>query len=310
MAGHRPHLHAYRKFSGVCSWRANLYKKTINQWDLSPLDIGRNFIKLNRTTDMTYDGDSDHKDLAVTYNYATSTGNLTYKQEWGEVTGSDDGSFTDTGTDKFGTTYTYAASTSPVTFLSQETVVNSASTTVKDTKFYYDSLSLGSATKGNETKREFWKSGGSWIDTEKTYNTYGLVTQDKDPRDKTTNYTFDSFNLYVATSTNPLSHTTAFQYDYSSGRVATTTDANNLRFVNVYDSLDRVKEIKQPDQTTPTTLVTRPKPNTRVTSRQLARHAIPVNSSRFLLASKIAVDGALTDLQGLPNLRHGEATLI
>src|SRR5262245_14091320 len=40
----------------------------------------------------------------------------------------------------------------------------------------------------------------------------------------------------------------------------------------------------------------RPKPNTRVTSRQLARHAIPVNSSRFLLASKIAVDGALTDL--------------
>src|SRR5215831_17524275 len=43
--------------------------------------------------------------------------------------------------------------------------------------------------------------------------------------------------------------------------------------------------------------------NTRVTSRQLARHALPVHSSRFLLGGQIAVGGARTDLQGLPNPR-------
>src|SRR5712691_2518595 len=52
-----------------------------------------------------------------------------------------------------------------------------------------------------------------------------------------------------------------------------------------------------------------PKPNTRVTSRQLARSALSVNSSRFLPCGQIAVDGARTDLQGVHNLRHREATL-
>jgi thiamine pyrophosphate-dependent acetolactate synthase large subunit-like protein len=50
--------------------------------------------------------------------------------------------------------------------------------------------------------------------------------------------------------------------------------------------------------------------NTRVTSRKLARHALPVHSSRFLPWGQIAVDGARTDLQGLLNLYHGEATLM
>jgi hypothetical protein len=65
--------------------------------------------------------------------------------EYGEVTGSDDGSFTDAGTDKRTTTFTYAASTTPhiLGLPSREQVVNQASSTVKDTKHYYDSLSLG-----------------------------------------------------------------------------------------------------------------------------------------------------------------------
>ena len=33
-----------------------------------------------RTTEMTYDGDADHKDKAETYRYDPSTGNLAYKQ--------------------------------------------------------------------------------------------------------------------------------------------------------------------------------------------------------------------------------------
>src|SRR5215471_18151866 len=53
-----------------------------------------------------------------------------------------------------------------------------------------------------------------------------------------------------------------------------------------------------------------PKTNTRVTSRQLACHALSVNRSRFPLCSQIAVDGPPTDLQSLPNLPHSEATVI
>ena len=95
-----------------------------------------------------YDGDSDHKDKAEVYTYDNTYGNLTSRVEWGEVTGADEGTFSDvvpaSGNDKFSTTITYAASTTLhlVGLPSQETIVNSASTTVKDTKFYYDSLDL------------------------------------------------------------------------------------------------------------------------------------------------------------------------
>src|SRR5215813_4448942 len=54
----------------------------------------------------------------------------------------------------------------------------------------------------------------------------------------------------------------------------------------------------------------RPKTNTRVTSRQLAYHALSVNRSRVPLCSQIAVDGPPTDLEGLPNLLHSETTVM
>jgi YD repeat-containing protein len=179
--------------------------------------------------------------------------------EYGQVTGSENGTFTDSGTDKFTTTITYAASTTLnlVGLPSQETVVNNASTTVSDTKFYYDSLALGSVAKGNLTKRELWKSGASWIDIEKTYNAYGLVTEEKDPRDKATTYTYDTHNLHVATSTNAKSQSTGFVYDYSIGKPKRTNDPNGLIFEVTYDALDRITAEKQPDQTTPSTLVTK-----------------------------------------------------
>src|SRR3989344_3096443 len=236
---------------------SNLFKKTVNSWDRAALDYQRNFVYLARSTDMTYDGDSDHKDKAETYRYDASNGNIVYKQEWGEVAASDNGSFTDMEADISGTTYAYAASSMGylVGLPSRETVVNNASTTVKDTRFYYDSLALGSVSKGNETKREMWRSGTSWIDTEKTYNSFGLVTQEKDPRDKATNYTYDSYNLRIATSTNPVAHATGFIYDYSQGKPKRVNDPNDLIFETVYDALDRVVQQRQPDATTPGTLV-------------------------------------------------------
>ena len=82
----------------------NLYTKTINKWENVDLGDDRDFVKLTQTTTFAYDGDSDHREIGTTFAYDDDTGNLTEKVEYGEVSGSDNGTFTDTGTDKRTTT--------------------------------------------------------------------------------------------------------------------------------------------------------------------------------------------------------------
>ncbi|MCU0679993.1 MAG: hypothetical protein MUF50_01650, partial [Planctomycetes bacterium] len=114
---------------------------------------------------------------------------------------------------------------------------------------------LGQVDNGNLTKQENWKEGTQYIDVEKTYNSYGLITQEKDPLDNATNYTYDSYNLYPATVTNPLNQVTSYEYDYSAGKIKQATDVNGYIFKTIYDAFDRVKEKQQPDLINPNTLV-------------------------------------------------------
>lgn len=248
---------AYR--TEVVSSSGNVYHKTINKWEHYNLGTGRDFVKLTQKIDMTYDGDSDHKDKAAAFTHSNTNGNLTQSVNWGEVTGSDNGTFTDMGTDRFTTDITYASNTTYniLGLPSQETTINQSSGKVNESKYYYDTLSLNSVDKGNLTKHEQWKTGSTYIDTEKTYNSYGLVTQEKDPRDKATNYTYDTYNLYPATVTNALSQATQYVYDYSIGKPKQVTDVNGFIYQTVFDGMDRVVEEKQPNLTTPTILVTK-----------------------------------------------------
>jgi YD repeat-containing protein len=237
---------------------SNLFKLTINKWSNVNRGPDAEFVSLSTTTTLLYDGNGDHKDTAESYAYSTTTGDVLAKVEWGEVTGSTDGAVTDTGSDKRTTAISYAASSTGYLIApSQETVTDQSGGKIRETRNYYDTLSLGSVNAGNLTKQEQWLSGSSYIDTEKTYNSYGLVTQEKDPRDKVTTYVYDAFNLYAATTTNPLSHVGQQLYDYSSGKVKELTDANGRIFQTIFDALDRVIEEKQPDLTTPSTLVTK-----------------------------------------------------
>ena len=89
----------------------NLYSKSITRWGDFNLGGGRTFIFASSTASFQYDGDADHKEKAESYAYATTTGNLTQKVEWGEVSGSDDGTFSDIGSDKRSTAISYAATT-------------------------------------------------------------------------------------------------------------------------------------------------------------------------------------------------------
>jgi len=237
----------------------NLFELNINTWNRYAINATSSFVKLATTTTLVYDGDNDHRDTAIEYTYDDTTGNLTKKSEYGEVTASSNGSFTDTGTDKRSTDIAYAASTTPyiVGLPKQETLKDYANDVITDTKYYYDNLTYGSVNTGNLTKTERWVQGSEWIDTESTYNSYGFVTEEKDPRDMVTSYTYDTYDMYPATSTNAEGITTAYTYDYSSGKITQKIDPNEFVYQTIYDGLDRVIEEKQPDIETPGTLVTK-----------------------------------------------------
>jgi len=239
-----------------------LFALTLNKWDLSPLASlggGRNFIKLTQTINFSYDSNSTHKDKAETFTYDDTNGNLIKREAWGEVNGNDNGTFIDTSTDKYTTTITYAANASAniLSLPSQETTIDQSGNKVKESRFYYDGLALGSVNKGNLTKEEQWKAGTTYINTQKTYYDSGLIKTAIDPRGKITSFVYDTFNLYPTTVTNAIGQQTQYQYNYSCGKTKQITDPNGFIFQTLYDPLSRVKEEKQPDPTTSSTLVTK-----------------------------------------------------
>jgi hypothetical protein len=141
----------------IADKNGSLYSKSINTWATSSLSNGREYVKVTQKVDADYDGLPTYKAKAEGYTYDNATGNITQKVEYGQVTTTDAGVVTDTGSDKFTTTIAYASSTGPLIIKGlpkQETTVDQSSLTVKDTKYYYDTLAFGNVDKGNETKQE------------------------------------------------------------------------------------------------------------------------------------------------------------
>lgn len=237
----------------------SVYATTVNKWDSSDLGFGSSLVKLAQSLAQEFNGNSSHKDKAESFSYDNTTGNLVQKIAYGEVLGNTDGSFTDTASDKYTSDYLYASSSAANIFSTpyKVTTNNQAGQKVKEDLFYYDSLGLGSVTKGNLTKQEQWQTGSTYVNNQKTYNGYGLITSSTDPKSKTTNYTYDSYNLYPTSVVNPLTQTSQFSYDYSSGKVLQTTDPNGLINQAVYDAFDRILQQKQPDLVSTSTLVSK-----------------------------------------------------
>ena len=236
-----------------------IYSKTINKWDSYDLGNGSKFVKLSQTINAAHDGNATHRDSAESYDYDNNTGNQIQKIQWGEVLGNDDGSFSDIGSDKFTTDYAYASNISAhiIGLPSKVAVVDQNANKVKESKFYYDLQDSGSVIKGNLTKQEDWKTGTAYINSQKTYNNYGLATASIDPRGKTTQYVYDGYNLYPVEITNALNQSEQYAYNYSSGQVAQKIDSNNRVFQYIYDGLGRLIEEKQPDIAVPSNLATK-----------------------------------------------------
>lgn len=142
-----------------------------------------------------------------------------------------------------------------MSLLSQEIVYDHGGAKAKETRRFYDGLSFGSAQKGSLTKQDAWIAGSTYASEQMAYTQYGLVASSTDPRGNVTTNTYDAYNLFVATSTNPLSQQTQAYYDYTLSKPKQTIDPNGLVFETVYDGLDRPTSYKQPDLSSPGSLV-------------------------------------------------------
>src|SRR5258708_4994288 len=164
----------------IANSTGTIYSKTINKWNDFDLGSGRRFVKLDQKLDLTYDGLATHKDKAEAYTYDNATGNILTKIEYGQVNGNDDGTFTDVGTDDFTTTYAYASNVSAfIVGLVDDVTVNDRSLNkIKEDRYYYDLQTLGGVTKGNQTKREMWTTGTTYVNIRKTSNLDTTITRD------------------------------------------------------------------------------------------------------------------------------------
>ncbi len=218
----------------------DLYKTTITNWSNDDLGNDRDFVSADSVLELVYDGDSDHSDSIITYDYNVN-GNLIEEERLGDVTGNSDGTYTDAGSDTITTTYDYATDTNGIikNAVALKTIKNNSGTTVAKTKYFYDELGANSVSAGNLTKQSEWISGSDYAVTEFDVDSMGLVTAMKDPENADTTYAYDTNDLYPATETNELSQVTSYTYDYSSGKKLTSTDPNGMISETVYDSLDR-----------------------------------------------------------------------
>lgn len=226
----------------------NIYQTQINKWDQHDLAAERYFIKKTDQVVLDYDGNTDHKDKAVSYSYDNTNGNLIQQTEWGQISAQDDGSYSDVFQDKRTTNYEYVQNNLNG-LLSKQTLNDYSGTRVSETIYYYDNLGYGQADKGNLTKKEKLEdaSANTYINTEKVYNDYGLVIEQKDPRDKSIYYDYDNNYLQPVTVTNSFNQTQSYSYDLSSGQVKQLTDINNNIYQNQYDGLDRLTAEYIPD---------------------------------------------------------------
>jgi RHS repeat-associated protein len=248
--------HPYRKDTLTPS--GTTVQKIFYQWN--PTVHGNStFVGLTRQLEQDYSASGTHQDKDTDYVYSTTTDDVIQTNDYGAVTGNSDGTFTDVAGDSRTTNITYAASSSVNLSVPVETtVLNNSVATTTDAKFFYDSLSFGQVATGNQTQEQDLISTSSltYASSTKAYNSYGLVTQSKDRNSNSTTYGYDSRNLYPATSTNALSQSTTFTYDYSNGKVEKTTNPNGGINKNIYDGIGRLTEVDQSTSASPSTMAT------------------------------------------------------
>jgi hypothetical protein len=133
--------HPFRK--DVFDLAGNLAQKTFYRWD-TQYNGNSVFVGLGQQVQQDYASDGTHRDSATDFLYASTKNDLIKKTQYGEVTGNNDGTFSDIGTDTRIASTTYAASSSiNLTVPIEATVRDYNGATSSDQKLYYDGLPFG-----------------------------------------------------------------------------------------------------------------------------------------------------------------------
>jgi RHS repeat-associated protein len=235
----------------ITDLKNNLYQRTFYAWDVNRFSENSFFVSKTSELEQDFDGNTTHKDMAITFTYDASNGNLLSQKNWGEVTGKANGTFSDVGNDSITKSYQYATNEDGTVFLPSDiSKADQSEEMFQQTKLYYDNLSFGQLSKGNITKEERAVTPTQFVTTSKTYNSYGLIETETDGRGNTTTYTYDSFNLYPQTVANALGQTTQYEYDYSVGKPRRIITPNNTIYETIFDGLGRILEENIPNETT------------------------------------------------------------
>ncbi|MFH0838443.1 MAG: RHS repeat-associated core domain-containing protein [Patescibacteria group bacterium] len=239
---------AYR--SEAYDKNGQLVSTTINRFEHKSLGADHFYPYLSQTLSQTFDG-AVTRATAKAFSY-DDVGNVIQVVDYGEViAGGQDGSFSDTGTDLLKTLISYISQSA---FPYEQKVQDQNSALLNHSRTYYDGLTLGQVDKGNVTAQETWlDSSNSWLRSEMQYNDYGLPVVATNPRGFIATTTYDSDNLYPATTCNAKNQCADLAYDPHIGQVIYATDPNGSVTQNTYDGLGRPIRVEKDGQLISTT---------------------------------------------------------
>ena len=225
-----------------------LYRVQVNQVDQASLGNGRYFPLTTLSFDCDYPGPLV---TATSYAYDPSTGNLTNKIEYGQVSGfspTSVGTFSFTDTDTTDTRYYNTHFTAIGSYIidhpDKATLTDTNYNIIRETDYSYNS---GGTLASKQTRI----SAGYYAVNSYGYNLYGLATLATNPVGVVTETTYDStYNTYPATtrlravpsndSTGDFITTTT--YDARSGQLAVSTAPSGLTISNSFDNFLRPTE--------------------------------------------------------------------
>lgn len=177
---------------------------------------GRFFTTAATSTSQVLEADGTSAWTARTADYDLTNGNLLSAKDYGDVAGSANGTFTDSGSDGVAvTSYAYAAPQPgfprSVGFVSEKAVTDASANLLSRERYRYDGLAQGLVGKGKRTATSRLIGSVSGTDvlsgTSATYAANGLLSTSTDELGTVTTYAYDSRQLYPSSSTRTLGAT-------------------------------------------------------------------------------------------------------
>lgn len=178
-------------------------------------------------------------------------GNLLEETDHGEVSlVSNDGTFTDLGTDAHTTTYEYASNATNHLYnaLMHSQKTDFDGVVVGEMHAYFDELPYGQVSIGNWTEQEYLvEVGEPVVSLQRAYNGFGLPIESTNARGFTSTIGYDAFDLNPALLTNAKGHVNEIEWDPFFKVWTSKTDANGHTQTQVLDGFGRLTEVYRED---------------------------------------------------------------